>query len=242
MKSPLISGFLVLLVVLAFTFSVPIAAMAYGGDGDGDGDGDGGDRSDPGDSGLTGFVFIDPSSVGEMNIAGGTIDLNNIPEYTPLTPRERFELQQMLNQSDANFWAALGHLAQAGEAGSEIAAFGGKVAGWGLAFTPVGVPVKIAIAATRGVADGYASSVEKGDGKEASQATFSGVVAATVEASTSSLNPVVGIVAGEVAGNLANSEAPNRAPGPNIGDAAMRDAEVTHDPYTGRKFPTPVYR
>lgn len=194
------------------------------------------------DPGLTGFVFIDPSSAGEMNIAGGTIDINNIPEYVPRTPREQFEIQQMINRSDSDFWTAMGYLAGAGEVGSEIGAFGGKVAGWVLAFTPAGVPVKIAIAATRGAADGYASSVGKDDGKEASQATFSGVVAATVEASTSSLNPVVGIVAGEVAGNLANSEAPNRAPSPNIGDAAMQDAKVTHDPYTGRKFTTPVYK
>ena len=237
MKSPLISGFLVLLVVLAVTFLVPIAAMASGGGGDGEGG-----TPLSGALELTGFVFIDPSSVGGMDIAGGTVDINNIPEYVPLTPREQFQIQQMINRSEANFWTAMGYLAGAGEVGSKIGALGGKVAGWVLAFTPAGIPVKIAIAATRGVADGYASSVEKGDGKEASQATFSGIVSGTVEGVTSSFNPVVGIVAGEVAGNLANSEAPNRAPGPNIGDAAMRDARVTHDPYTGRAFTAPVYR
>lgn len=239
MKNPFVSVLVVFFAVLSLVVFVPVVSMACGGGG-------GGEGRQPGESsdglGLSGFVFIDPSSAGEMNIAGGTLDINNIPEYTPLTPRERMELQQRINQSDAAFWTAMGQLAGAGEVVSEVGAFGGKVAGWVLAFTPAGLPVKIAIATARGAADGYASSVEKGDGKEASQAAFSGIVAGTVEGVTSQANPLVGIIAGEIAGNLSTSDAPNRAPGPNIGDMAMQEAKVTHDPYTGRAFTTPVYK
>lgn len=248
MKHSLISTLVALVAVLCLFLSFPAATWACGGGGGGGGEGrQPGESSDDlglpgGASGLSGFVFIDPSSTGEMSIAGGTIDINNIPEYTPLTPRERMEMQERINRSEAAFWTAMGHLAHGGEVVSEVAAFGGKAAGWVLAFTPAGLPVKIAIASVRGAADGYAASVEKGDGKEASQAAFSGIVAGTVEGVTSAANPLVGIVAGEVAGNLSTSDAPNRAPGPNIGDMAMEQAKVTRDPYTGREFAAPVYR
>lgn len=218
----------------------PASALAYGGGGGGGGGGNGGGEGGFGFDGMStmDMGFFDPSSTGGMDIAGGTIDLNNLPEVQ-LTPQQQLELEAQIARMDAAFW-------NVGTPIVEGLAFAGQAAGWVLAFTPAGLPVKIAISTTRGAADGYAASVERGDGKEAAQAAFSGTVGGLVEGATRDLNPALGILAGTLAGELANNAgnnaSANRAPGYNIGDMAMDQARVTHDPYTGRQFNSPVYK
>ncbi|MCK9230593.1 MAG: hypothetical protein M0Q23_07135 [Syntrophales bacterium] len=246
MKNPFISTLVVFFMVFSLVLSIPAVSIGGCGGGGGSGRQQGDSSDDPGLPGSvsvkSGFGFIDPSPLGELGIANGTVDINNIPEFKPLTPREKKEMEQRINQADAAFWSSLGQAAEISEGVSKVAAGAGKVAGWGLAFTPVGLPVKIAIVTARGAADGYAASLEKGSGDEASRAALSGAAAGVAEGLTSSVNPVVGIVAGEVVGSLSTSDVSNRAPEPNIGDMAMQDAKITHDPVTGRALTAPVYR
>lgn len=240
---------------LTLVLTTPLPLYACGGGGNGEG-------RQPGDSGaVLGLVFIDPSASdgfswdGEWlgGVAGGTVDIDNLQAYRRLTPRERAAMEQRISQADADFWTTMGRVYGGVETIGQYAADAGKVAIWGIAIGvayPYLVPAKavtvgkgtlVALATARGAADGYAASVDRGDGTEVSSAVFSGTVGGAVEIYTPG-GPVVGIIVGETLGNATTRDMRNYSPKPNIGDAAMRDARVTRDPYTGRPYTAPVYQ
>ncbi|MFW6005509.1 MAG: hypothetical protein ACOCPN_03425 [Desulfonatronovibrionaceae bacterium] len=226
----------ILSLLFTMLLSAPGSVLAYGGGGGGGGGGTGGGGG--GDLSLDEWdiIFIDPEPVNEFGIIEGTIDLNNLPEPKQLTPQEKRELGSAIANRNAEFW---NNFAPPAIWTADKLAWAGKFAGWYIAFTPVGIGMKVALSGTRGAADGYAAAAERGDGTEASQTAFSGIMAIGVE--SIGLSPVKGIIVAEITSQAANNSMANKAPNPNIGQSIMDQSKVTHTPF-GTPMLNPVYK
>ncbi len=204
--------FAVLLILLA----IPAPALACGGGGGGGGEGGG-----------FGFGSMDP---GLGDVAGGSLDLSNLPDFSQLTPQQIMEMQARAAHQDAAMWDSATNIA-------ERAAQAGKLAQWGMAImaNPAYVTTQIALAAGRGGADGYARSAGHG--------ALGAILGGLIEGGTANLNPAIGIGAGELAGRGVTHAGTGPDVGkPTIGDAAMEQSRVTQTSFGAPMPGPPVYQ
>lgn len=199
-----LTGLAVLMLVLSF----PVSVLGYGGGG-GSGGGSGGGGGGGGETSL-GPDWSNPSG-GGFGTAAGTIDLNNLPDPRALTPQERREYDMRIAHTRSSMF--------------DFVSGAGQLAQVSVAFTPLGLKIKVAIAA--GSAAGQASS--------GTSAVGSGTLAGGLEALTRNMNPIGGIIVSEVVTRTVDHALKNgaKAPTQNIGTSEMESRRVDTGARTG---------
>lgn len=199
-------SYLVLVGVMSFLLAMPLPALACGSGGGSGGSGGGGGGGAGG--GGEGVASLGPDwaspSAGGFGTAGGTVDLNNLPDRQPMTPQDRLDYEMRIAHTRSSLF--------------DIASGIGQVAQISVAFTPLGLKHKMAIAI--GSAAGQAGT--------RTSAVGSGALAGTLEAATSGMNPLGGLLVSEGVTRLADHAVNNgaQAPSQNIGTAAQEASRV----------------
>ena len=204
-----------LAVVLVITLLSPIPAVACGGGGGGGGEGEG--------FGAASSRVVVPAI---FDVDGDVIDLSGFPGFQTLTAMERQRIQERINTTLVSIYWVDAAQARVKEGVAGVADFTGRIAQVAIAFSPIGLTVKAALAGARGGADAYAEAMESGTQDITKEIMHGTLMGGGLEVATSPLAPEVGILVSEATQQvISRNHGRNRAPYVSFSDA------VRHDPF-----------